>query len=279
MFELFVSDLIERRESPNFARDESRLIEILNDRIEHNRREIPPPSEAVFRREVRRLRQTVRIFLRGEEEYSRKTGNQPRFLETSIGLESERAETLLDTAKPVEISLPDGSSLRARGRIDRVDQIQGAGGNVFTIWDYKTGGTWKYEQTPRPFWEGRVVQHILSIMVMNARLKAIAEQFPGAKVDRFGFFFPSEKGAGERIEYTPAELEQGSEVLARLARIAATGAFLATTRHDKDCSFCDFQSICGDVAAVAAASTRKLSDTSNATLEPYRNLRHGEAND
>ena len=70
------------------------------------------------------------------------------------------------------------------------------------------------------------MQHILSIMVMNARLKAIADQIPGAKIDRFGFFFPSEKGAGERIEYTPAELDQGPEVLARLARIAATGAVL-----------------------------------------------------
>ena len=72
VFELFISELIERRETPDFARDGPRLIEILNDRIEHNRREIPPPSEAVFRREVRRLRQTVRIFLRGEEEYSRR---------------------------------------------------------------------------------------------------------------------------------------------------------------------------------------------------------------
>ena len=169
---------------------------------------------------------------------------------------------------PVEISLPDGRSLRARGRIDRVDQVQGADANAFAIWDYKTGGTWKYEQAPQPFWEGRVVQHILSILVMKARLKAIAQQVPGAKIDRFGFFFPSEKGAGERIEYTPAELEQGSDVLARLARIAATGAFLATTRHDKDCSFCDFQAICGDVAAVAAASTRKLANTTNALLSP-----------
>ena len=90
-----------------------------------------------------------------------------------------------------------------------IDQVAGADANVFAIWDYKTGGTWKYEQDPRPFWEGRVVQHALSIMVMNARLKAIADEIPGAKVDRFGFFFPSEKGAGERIEFTPAELEQG----------------------------------------------------------------------
>jgi hypothetical protein len=194
-------------------------------------------------------------------------------------MRSERPETILDSVTPVEINLPDGRSLRARGRIDRVDQVPRAGANVFAIWDYKTGSTWKYELTPQPFCQGRIVQHILSIMVMNERLKAMAEDIPGAQIDRFGFFFPSEKGGGERIEYTPAELDQGSLVLARLARIAATGAFLATTRHDLDCSFCDFQAICGDVAAVALASKRKLSDTSNAILEPYRNLRDGEAND
>jgi PD-(D/E)XK nuclease superfamily len=279
VFELFIKELIERGDAPDFARDEQRLLEILNDRIEHNRREIPPPNEAVYRREVRRLQRTVRIFLRGEEAYSSNTGNRPRYLEASIGLMSERPETPLDTVHPVEIRLPDDSSLRARARIDRVDQVGGADANAFAIWDYKTGSTWKYKQDPRPFWEGRVVQHILSILVMNARLKAIAADVPGAKIDRFGFFFPSEKGAGERIEFAPDELEPGSLVLAQLARIAATGAFLATTRDDLDCSLCDYKAICGDVAALASASTRKLSAASNAILEPYRNLRHGEAND
>ena len=242
IFELFLKELIERGETPDFARDERRLLDILDERVAHYERAIPPPHEAVFRHEVRRLRQAARIFLLGEEEYFRQTGNRPRYLEASIGLASERPATPLDTVHPVDIRLPDGSLLRARGRIDRIDQIADGDSNEFAIWDYKSGGTWKYEQDPRPFWEGRVVQHILSIMVMNARLKAIATQMPEAKVDRFGFFFPSERGAGERIEFTSAELAGGAGVLAKLAGIAARGAFLATTRHDVDCNFCDYQS-------------------------------------
>jgi hypothetical protein len=279
IFELFLKGLIERGETPDFTRDEQRLLDILNERIAHYEREIPPPHKAVFQQEVRRLRQTVRIFLRGEEEYFRQTGNRPRYLEASIGLASERPVTPLDTVNPVQIKLPDGSSLRARGRIDRIDQIADAGSNVFAIWDYKSGGTWKYEQDPRPFWEGRVVQHILSLMVLNARLKAITAQMPDATVDRFGFFFPSERSAGERIEFTSDELAGGADVLAKLAGIAARGAFLATTRHSVDCNFCDYQPICGDVAEVASASNRKLSEPTNAILEPYRNLRNGEANE
>ena len=48
VFEVFVSELIERGQTPDFARDEPRLIEILNDRIEHNRREIPPRATPYF---------------------------------------------------------------------------------------------------------------------------------------------------------------------------------------------------------------------------------------
>jgi PD-(D/E)XK nuclease superfamily len=279
VFELFLKEVIERGHIPVAGRDEDRLSAILDARVQHYRSEIPPPNEAVFRREVAHLRRTAQIFLRREEEYCTRTGNRPLFLEVSIGLKTDGAVTRLDTHEPVEVRLPDGSSLRVRGRIDRVDRVGGAEANVFAIWDYKTGGTWKYMQEPRPFWEGRVVQHALYLLVMNARLKAIGEEFSGARLDEFGFFFPSEKGGGERIEFTPGDLEEGAGVLGRLARIAANGAFLATTEHDKDCSFCDYRGICGDVAAVASASERKLATPSNAILEPYRELRHGEANE
>ena len=72
--------------------------------------------------------------------------------------------------------------------------VGGAEPNVFAIWDYKTGGTWKYTQEPRPFWEGRVVQHALYMLVMDARLKAMAKEFPGARVERFGYLLPEREG-------------------------------------------------------------------------------------
>jgi len=279
VFEIFLKEVIERGDIPVAGRDEDRLLAILDARVEHYRSEIPPPSEAVYRREVGRLRRTAQIFLRGEEEYCARTGNRPLFLEVSIGLKTQGSGTGFDTPEPVEVRLPDGSSLRVCGRIDRVDQVGGAGANVFAIWDYKVGGTWKYRQEPRPFWEGRVVQHALYVLVMNARLKALRKDFPGARVDEFGFFFPSETAGGERIEFIPRDLEKGAGILHRLARIAANGAFLATTQDDKDCSFCDYRQICGNVAALASASDRKLTTLSNVILEPYRELRHGQANE
>ncbi len=265
--------MTERSATPDAKRDEARLLAILDSLIARYRTEISPASEAVYRREVAALRRTARIFLREEEVYCRETGNRPMFMEVSIGMKSEAASTRLDTPDPVAIKLPDGSSLRVRGRVDRIDRVSGQGPWSFVIWDYKTGSTWKYTQKPRPFWEGRVVQHSLYMLVMQARLEAMAGEFPGAKVERFGYFFPGEKAGGDRIEFTPEQLEGGTDVLARLAKIASGGAFLATNQERNDCGFCDYLEICGDVARVAAASNRKLQSPENTVLTPFAELR------
>jgi ATP-dependent helicase/DNAse subunit B len=272
VFEVFLNELIARKEIPETERDEARLLQILQDKIDQIRTMIPPPSESVFRAEAAQLRRTAQIFLREEEVYCRETGNRPQFLEVSIGMKNEERPTLIDVDEPIEVKLPDGRSLRVRGRIDRIDRVAGAKRNAFIIWDYKTGGSWKYTQDP-PFWAGRVVQHALYFLAMNARLAALPKEFPGATIERFGYFFPSEKASGERIEYTTQELGAGREVLNRLARIASSGAFLATTEHESDCKFCEYQAICGDVALVAAASARKLQAPANTILKPYAELR------
>ncbi len=273
VFERFLREIVQRGNVPEASRDQAELLDVLQTLIDRYRAEIPPPSEAVFRREVSQLRRTARIFLREEEEYCRETGNRPLFMEVSIGMKSAGKPSPLDVAEPVEIKLPDGHTLRVRGRIDRIDQVAGRGSSVFAIWDYKTGGTWKYTQEPRPFWAGRVVQHALYTLVMSARLKALSGEFPGGRVDRFGYFFPSEKAGGERIEFTPDELRDGGLVLAKLAGIASGGAFLATNQADNDCGFCDYAGICGDVAGVARSSDRKLKAASNTILKPYLELR------
>ena len=101
---------------------------------------------------------------------------------------------------------------------------------MFAIWDYKTGGTWKYTQEPRPFWEGRVVQHALYILVMNARLKAMASKFQVRGSTDSASSSRAKRAEANGSSSPRPSLEKGAEVLARLAQIAANGAFLATTR-------------------------------------------------
>src|SRR5262249_28320423 len=50
VFERFLKDLVKIGEIPDVLRDEPRLLAILEERIGHYRNDIPPPSEAVFRR-------------------------------------------------------------------------------------------------------------------------------------------------------------------------------------------------------------------------------------
>jgi hypothetical protein len=145
------------------------------------------------------------------------------------------------------------------------------------IWDYKTGGTWKFNQEPRPFWAGRVVQHALYLAVLKAVFKARAGEYPGATVERFGYFFPSEKAGGERIEFTSLQLKDGERILGSLASVASSGAFMATHEQDKDCGLCDYRRICGDVVGLSGSSARKMQNTANAILAPYKELRaHGK---
>src|SRR5262249_47313038 len=160
------------------------------------------------------------------------------FVEVSIGMKSDKHGTSLDIEEPVRVALPGGKHLRVRGRIDRLDRVGGAAENAFVIWDYKTGSSWRYQQVP-PFWQGPVVQHAFYLELMKARLQALSEQLPDARIERFGFFFPSERARGERIEFTPEELAEGNAILERLARVAGTGAFLATNNSD-DCKFCHY---------------------------------------
>jgi ATP-dependent helicase/nuclease subunit B len=223
------------------------------------------------------MENTARIFLSAEEAYCRDTGNRPLFLEVSIGIKADSHRTPLDTEEVVAITLPDGKRLRVRGRIDRVDRLGGTSDNRFAIWDYKTGSTWKYKQQP-PFWQGRVVQHALYLELMKAHLKALTDTLPGARVEQVGYFFPGERGQGERIRYTPEQLAEGGAILQRLVRIAASGAFLATNNAKNDCGFCDYRGLCGDIEAVTAASDNKQSNATNTVLQPFLELRaHGKA--
>ncbi len=274
VFERFFKDLIKRNALPDAARDESllkRTLQTASIAIEKRSRPQAKPSSGG----------KSRSFAGPHASSSAKktsTAGKPAidrlFMEVSIGMKPEGPPTVLDTDEPVRANLPSGRSLRIRGRIDRIDKVAGNKANAFAIWDYKTGGTWKYTQEPRPFWAGRVVQHALYTMVMNNRLQALPDEFPGARIEQFGYFFPSETGRRrkDRIHAQAARARRRG-ALEKLATIASSGAFLATNQHDKDCNFCDYIGICGDVVRVAAASDRKLKSQANLILTPYAELR------
>jgi len=199
----------------------------------------PPPCEGVFRRDYRRLQRSLQMFAAEPRE------GTPKDFEVEI--------------PPQTIRLSDGTTLQVQGRIDRVDETP----HGLELWDYKTGSATYYKKKD-PFQEGRSLQHALYTM--------LADRFYSRKVRRFVYFFPTEKGRGQTIAFTPAELIQGPQILSWLRQLIAHGAFCATN-EEEDCGLCDYRIICRNPKTVTDNSHHKLCATGNEMLAPFRQLR------
>lgn len=267
VFEVFYKELNGRQPEES---DLDLLLSILERYAAEYRKQIPPPSDIVFKSEYRKLEKMARIFL--AEELRLRGATAPMFFEVTIGRiprDEDSEGSPLDRKEPVNVKLPGGGTIRAQGRIDRIDRIQGKKGRLFTILDYKTGGTYKYRSAD-PFNQGRVVQHALYLAMADPILK---EHFGGdAAAAGFGFFFPSRKAWGERLMWSADELSRGGEFIEKLCRIAAAGCFLPTNEKG-DCKFCDYLSVCGNPAETADASKSKLENQKNNALKPFMELR------
>jgi len=269
VFYRFMSEVIAEPRRPLYDRDSPRLFKILDEVVTRYEKLFPPPSPSAFRQQILQLIRTAQTFLVEEEELCRHS--IPLFLEASVGMPPYERSSPLDAQEPVTITLPGGKTIRAQGRLDRVDSLEDGTKSVFSIWDYKSGRPTKYEK-PDYFWQGRVIQHALYIEMARAILRKKVS--PGAEISHFGYFFPGSGHRGVRIRRWRSQMMGAAEVIDRLCKILASGCFLATNNAKEDCPFCDYLLICGDVDAVAGASARKLENLRNGCLQPIRELRN-----
>ena len=230
--------------------------------------ERPPHSTEAHVRECGELRRVAHVFLREEERSSK--DSRPVCFEAAIGLKTRGEHGFLDTARPVEVSLPDGATIRARAVLDRVDQVGNAQAHSYTIWDYKTGSSRRYERRD-PFQQGRHVQNALYLALAQARL---AEVQPGARVVSFGYFFPTTRDFGERIQWRAEELAGGPALIASLCQLIAAGCF-PFSNDPEDARYSDYEEVYGDTVAAARAMVGKLQNAANEMLEPFALLREG----
>ena len=94
-------------------------------------------------------------------------------------------------------------------------------------------------------------------------------------VESFGYFFPSPRTEGLRLQWTRAELASGDDVLRSICDLITSGVFLPTT-DPSDCTYCDYLPVCGDAQTVTEESLRKSSLACNKVLQPWRKLREIE---
>ena len=91
-------------------------------------------------------------------------------------------------------------------------------------------------------------------------------------VNSFGYFFPSPRTEGLRLQWTHAELTSGDDVLRWISDLIRDGVFVATT-NPSDCAYCDYLAVCGDPDVVTSIASLKSAQGSNVVLEPWRSLR------
>jgi ATP-dependent helicase/nuclease subunit B len=266
LFEEYVRAIVGTGWPADYARGRALILGLLEKKLARTQAAHPSPSPAAFASEREQLVLAAETLVREEERHALRTGSEPVFVEASLGMPPGEHGTALDHPEPIAVGLPGGRSIRVRGRVDRIDR-DAAG--AWSIWDYKTGGTWGYDRVD-PFPEGRKIQPYLYYRMVEPRLRATVG--PLAAVRSFGYFFPGGKGRGERIAWDAQRLEAGGAVLAELCRSLAAGAFAATTDADKDCRLCDYRAACGDLKAQAESSVRKVL-SGEPLLEPLRTLR------
>ena len=192
-------------------------LDVLDREARRMERKVPPPGEAVRRRELRELRADVRSFVRMVEEHDRNW----RALELKFGLGDR---------PPAPLELKSGT-VRVRGAIDRVDETD----DGLVVVDYKTGSTSHYERRHGTFNGGRRLQ--------NAIYTFVAEWALEARVARMEYHFPTWRGQNDVIRYRREEVRRGLGLIDRLLDAVAGGRFLPT-EDPSDCRFCDYKPIC-----------------------------------
>ena len=209
----------------------------------------------LWRHDSERLRRHLQAFLIDDHAWRAQHLTTPAAVEMSFGL---------DGNGPLVHVLPDGRSLRFRGRIDRVDR--GADGSIHVI-DYKTGGKSSYrkisETTPDD--HGQYLQ--LPIYGLAARA-AVAT--PDTAVHG-QYWFVTDAGAHIGHPLSEAVLTRFDTVLTTIIDGIETGLFPARPPKDSrfgiGCDYCDPDGMGTD--AVAASWEKKRTDPA---LEPYRRL-------
>ena len=209
-------------------------------RLDELRVELPPPSGVVFERERDQMLRDLDLFLDYELKYG--SGREPVAFEVAFGGfrgadEGDELERL-GQDQPIDIELDD-VRFKLNGRIDRIDRV---GEGRYEVIDYKTGGYWRstYAGT---FRGGRLLQHALYGL---AAAELLRRDEAGATVERGTYYFPAQKGGGQRRPIAHPARQTIATVVRDLLDVAGQGAFLSTHEKD-DCRFCRFDAVCDSV--------------------------------
>ncbi|OAT79409.1 PD-(D/E)XK nuclease family protein [Desulfotomaculum copahuensis] len=263
VFYRFMRRITERGERPNPRRHRELIMEMADELIAEYRHQVPVPGEVAVEREKREIRRACAVFLAAEEQLP--VHVSPACFEVPFGLGPEAVfRAGCGMPDPVAVELEHGTGLLLCGKIDRIDQ---AGEGVYHIWDYKTGSTGDYDE--KDFLkQGRRLQHALYALAAE---KILAGMHPGEnpRVEKTGYYFPTERGAGLRLACAQGGREVLREALSCLYGLLKKGIFLPASSGDR-CRYCGYREACG--GEETAARINKLLETGDPCLTPWKML-------
>jgi ATP-dependent helicase/nuclease subunit B len=261
----FMKEIVKRNQHVSVAAHKDLMYKMADELIGRYRLAAPPPSEVVFNREVRDIRDSCDVFLATEESEIEST---PIFFEVPFGLPGEVHGSDLGAVDPVRIDLGQGLPFYLRGQIDRIDSI---GQDIYRIWDYKTGSPRGYDDH-RYLCGGRQVQHALYAIAAEKILRDRLGCDP--RVESAVYYFPTKRGEGRRVVRPESDRSLITNLMGHLFGILESGAFLATDDREA-CGYCDYAEVCDREQAVSRAKAL-VSDTANTCLDPWRRLKDFE---
>lgn len=237
VLEDFISEVLTRPmppdpEQPWSPDDHLRMIEIGEQVCRDYEAKGATGRPIFWRQDKKRILADLRRFLLADDTNRARYGTRPLAAELAFGLPHVELGS-------VALALPDGRSVRFRGKADRVDIARD--GTLHVV-DYKTGKADPYKNLSeeQPDAQGRQLQ--LPVYGQAARL---LDGDPDAPVQA-EYWFVSSRGQFSRAGYpvTPAVLAHVGETVMTMVRGIEAGAFphhptASSTTPWVECPFCD----------------------------------------
>jgi ATP-dependent helicase/nuclease subunit B len=233
----FMKDLTERKEKPSFKKHRQLIQRIAEKALEEKKKELPAPSEAVFRQDKKSILQAAEFFLKMEEDRCGRV--EPVMFEAGFG-----------EPEPLAIDLGNKKKLLIKGRIDRIDRV---GANEYEVWDYKSGSSRRYRGNS-VLNGGKELQPGLYSIAAELILRGSIDK--KGRVKGGGYLFPTEKGSGIEIS-RPRNDKNTLEAVGLLLEMMAGGLFIYTD-DAKECENCECKPACGNTNKKAKFSDQNI---------------------
>ena len=194
--------------------------------------------------------QAVEIFIKSE---ARQQNTQPIGFEVSFGFGQAGG---LNSPEPVLVRLTEDIAFKLRGRIDRVDKVEGG----YAIWDYKSGSAYDYDESGLhkacSYLQWALYAYVLDEILER---KGIDE-----RVVQSGYFFTTAREYGKRVAPRLMTRQELGDILQPLFDLVASGRFLHLQKGAKGdrCFYRAFDRLCDGECVTPSKWKKALTEIS-----------------